>query len=156
MKAIRKILAPVDFSACSEEAARYAVELAAKLDAQVTLFNAYFFPVTVPFPDGSAYIPSAESIAELAGAAERQLRALRDRVQQPGAPVSIASAEGPAKELIARVAEKDGYDLIVIGTHGRTGLAHLVIGSVAEAVVRRAKCPVLTVHAPKTAATHAA
>src|SRR5262249_20448697 len=81
MQPIRKILAPVDFSACSEEAARYAVELAGRLGAQVTLFNAYFFPVSVPFPDGSAYIPSAESLAELAGAAERDLRAIRDRVQ---------------------------------------------------------------------------
>jgi nucleotide-binding universal stress UspA family protein len=157
MNPIRKILVPVDFSPCSEAAASYAVELGQKLDAQVTLFNAYFVPVSVPFPDGSAYIPTPEAMAELASAAEHELRALRDRLEQKtGLQLPISSAEGPAKEIIPRVAREGGYDLIVLGTHGRTGLAHLVLGSVAEAVVRTATCPVLTVRESKAAAKNAA
>ena len=156
MQPIKNILAPVDFSAGSEEAATYAVDLAQLLGAKVTLFNAYFYPVGIPFPDGSAYIPSADTVAELAGSAERELRALSDRLQRPGVQIATASADGPAKEIIARVANDGGYDLIVVGTHGRTGLAHLLLGSVAEAVVRTAACPVLTIRTSKPAAKHAA
>jgi nucleotide-binding universal stress UspA family protein len=156
MEPIRKILAAVDFSPCSEKAARYAVDLAEKLGAQVTLFNAYFFPVTIPFPDGSAYIPSAESVAELAGSSMMQLRALRERVQRAGVKIELASSEGPARQVIPAAAQDRKFDLIVIGTHGRTGLAHVVLGSVAEAVVRHATVPVLTVRTPKHADQQAA
>jgi nucleotide-binding universal stress UspA family protein len=156
MEPIQRILAAVDFSPCSEKAARYAVDLAEKLGAQVTLFNAYFFPVTIPFPDGSAYIPSAESVAELAGSAMMQLRALRDKVQRPGVRIELASNEGPARQVIPAVAQDRKFDLIVIGTHGRTGLSHVVLGSVAEAVVRHSAVPVLTVRTPKHADQQAA
>lgn len=156
MEPIQRILAAVDFSPCSEKAARYAVDLAEKLGAQVTLFNAYFFPVTIPFPDGSAYIPSAESVAELASSAMMQLRALRDKVQRPGVRIEMASNEGPARQVIPAVAQDRKFDLIVIGTHGRTGLSHVVLGSVAEAVVRHSAVPVLTVRTPKHADQQAA
>jgi nucleotide-binding universal stress UspA family protein len=156
MGPIKKILAPVDFSPGSDAAAEYAVELAQQLGARVTLFHAYFFPVSIPFPDGSVYVPSAESIAELATSTVRDLKALRERLQSRGAKIDITSSEGPAKEVIARVAAEGGYDLIVLGTHGRTGLAHLLLGSVAEHVVRTSSCPVLTIHQSKPAATHAA
>jgi nucleotide-binding universal stress UspA family protein len=156
MEPVRKILVAVDFSEPSEAAARYGVAFAEKLGAEVTLFNAYFLPATTAFPDGSAYIPGAEVVAELASAAERNLRALRDRVASPSIPVHIASAEGPAKALIPHVAEEGGFDLIIVGTHGRTGLSHVVLGSVAESVVRHASMPVLTVRAPRHHATKAA
>jgi nucleotide-binding universal stress UspA family protein len=156
MEPIKRILAPVDFSSCSEMAARYAVDLAEKLGAEVTLFNAYFFPVAIPFPDGSAYIPTAESVAELATSTMHQLRALRDKVQRAGVRIELASGEGPARQVIPSVAQDRKFDLVVVGTHGRTGLAHAVIGSVAEAVVRHSKVPVLTVRTPKHADQQAA
>lgn len=154
MQTIRRILAAVDFSACSEAAARYAVELAETLGAEVVLFNVYTLPVPFSFPDGSAYIPSAATMAEVSGAAERQLHALNDRIRRAGVTVELASAEGVPRLMIPRAAVEHRCDLIVVGTHGRTGLAHVVLGSVAEAVVRHAPCPVLTVRAPAPAEAH--
>ena len=148
MQEIRRILVPTDFSPQAELAARFAVDLAERLGASVTLFNAYQVPIAVPFPDGSAYIPSPEAIAELATATTHALKLERDRLQRAGVEIAVASAEGSPREIITRIAREGGYDLVVMGTHGRTGLAHLVMGSVAEATVRNASCPVVTVPSP--------
>ena len=81
---------------------------------------------------------------------ERELSALRVRAETAGASaVQTLVAEGSPAEEIARCAERGGFDLIVIGTHGRRGVQRVLIGSVAERVVRLAPCPVLTVRVPE-------
>ena len=98
MGAIRKILVATDFSEGSAAATRYAADLARKLGASITLFHAYFAPVPVPFPDGSAYIPTPEVLAEMESYARQQLRLLRDTL--PDLTVEIMTAEGSPREVI--------------------------------------------------------
>jgi nucleotide-binding universal stress UspA family protein len=145
MRPIKRILAPTDFSPYSEHAARYAVDLAERLGAELTFVHVYSVPMPVPFPDGAAYIPSAEVMAALAANAVQALEAFTARIDTRDVPAHRQTVEGQPKIMIPHLAAADGYDLIVMGTHGRTGLRHLVLGSVAEAVVRSASCPVVTV-----------
>src|SRR5690606_20115607 len=89
--------------------------------------------------------------APLADHAERhareQLEAFLEKQGVNGAGISSSTRMGPPALTLLEAAEQDGYDMIVMGTHGRTGLSRLVMGSTAEKVVRAAPCPVLTVHA---------
>ena len=88
------------------------------------------------------------------------MRDAEQRLQQYGAeqggPITTEVRTGPAARMILEFATEKGIDLIVMGTHGRTGLAHIVMGSVAERVVRMAPCPVLTLRANTVAAASAA
>jgi nucleotide-binding universal stress UspA family protein len=143
MKPITRILVPTDFSDCATRALEYAIELASKLSASIVLLHVYLPPV-VYMPDGIWALPQgAPNVHDKLRAA---LEALAARTRQAASrPVEIALAEGdPAKEIV-KAATDYACDLIVIGTHGRTGLSHLVLGSVAEKVVQRGHCPVLTV-----------
>jgi nucleotide-binding universal stress UspA family protein len=141
-----RILCPTDFSECATDAARYAVDLAARLGARVTLLHVYMAPVYA-LPDGSSFIPGPQTLAELESGARRGLEALRAQLARPEVEIDVDTADGPTAEMIATTALDEKYDLIVMGTHGRTGLRHLLLGSVAEKVVRTAACPVLTVRA---------
>jgi nucleotide-binding universal stress UspA family protein len=112
------------------------------------LLHAYPIP-GYTFPDGSV-MASPKMMQELAEQAQRHLeewRADAERIVQ--APrVSVEKAIGePASEIVS-YATDSGVDLLVLGTHGRTGLEHALMGSIAERVVRRAHCPVLTVRPP--------
>ena len=147
VNAVRRILVPTDFSPPADEAARYAVELAGTLGASVTLLHAWQPPLAVPFPDGPAYVPSPAQLKELEATALVHLRELKHRLARPGVEIALLAVEGLAKQLVPRLASEEGFDLVVVGTHGRTGLAHLVLGSVAEAIVRHSPCPVITVPA---------
>jgi nucleotide-binding universal stress UspA family protein len=147
---IRKILVPTDFSETSEAAARYALELAATMGASVTLLHAYALDVYPVGADGAVYIPSPETVAETMRAAGRELDRFRTRLPQ-GIPIDARTMEGRAAEAIVSTARDHGFDLVVMGTHGRTGLRHLLIGSVAEHVVRTSAVPVLTVRPPTAA-----
>jgi nucleotide-binding universal stress UspA family protein len=142
---IRRILVATDFSPQSEAAVRQAIELAQALEAEVTLFHSWFAPV-YGLPDGSAIVPDAETVAQLASSASQQLDAWRARVARPGVRLSTRVAEGAPAEAITGVAQAEHFDLIVIGTHGRTGVRRLLLGSVAERVVRSSQVPVMTVH----------
>jgi nucleotide-binding universal stress UspA family protein len=143
--AIRKILVATDLSPCSQVAADRAVALAAQLGATVTLLHAYPSPL-YPLGDGGLVLPAPEVVGQIAENARKDLEPERARVSGEGVAVDALAVEGPPAATIVETAKTGGYDLIVVGTHGRTGLAHLVIGSVAERVVRAAECPVLTVH----------
>ena len=145
MIAIRKILCPVDLSSCADHALAYAAELAEKFAAELTVLYAVPDIVTV-LPDGVMPVPLAgpdatELIADGKTAVTEKLTALGTARLNPKVEVRIGSAE---EEIIA-VAKELPADLIVIGTHGRRGLTHFFLGSVAEKVVRTAPCPVLTV-----------
>lgn len=152
-QAISRILVPVDFSASSDEALRYAVSLAKHLGASLELLHVVEDPFLSGAWSSEVYVPNLlELIDNLIAEARRRLSELKNRDVLAGIPVAIEVLKGrPALAIIDRA--KDGhFDLVVMGTHGRTGVAHLFVGCVAEAVVRRAPCPVLTVRqAPRPA-----
>ncbi len=138
-----KILVPIDFSKLSDAALPWAELLAGRLGAEVVLlhvvekFSVDYLPAREPASDAS--VPwmrkSEEDLATTAG----RMR------QSTGANVSAAIRDGKPFEVICRTAKSLGADLIVLTTHGHTGLNHVLLGSTAERVVRHAPCPVLTV-----------
>jgi nucleotide-binding universal stress UspA family protein len=147
MALIQKILVPVDFSESSRAALEYAAELARPFEATIDVVHVWQPPTFI----STASLPEAPtvdaSLIELVrkNADEATARLAADAKKQ-GLPVREARAEpGVPARTIVEIAKADGYDLVVIGTHGRTGLSHAVMGSVAERVVRHAQCPVLTV-----------
>jgi nucleotide-binding universal stress UspA family protein len=135
---IQRLLVPTDFSVCSMRALRYAEELARRFGAEIVLVHV----------DESLVARS-----ELAGLREavagEELERLVALLEKRGVPARAVVRSGGAAEEIAEEAES--ADLVVMGTHGRTGLAHVLMGSVAERVVRHARCPVLTVRQPANA-----
>ncbi len=146
MLSINKILVPIDFSASSQEAMRFAAELAKRFDASVTVMHVYQVPGYV-LPEGFL-VAGPQTVTELTNSMQSALdTARRDLVAMGLAKVDSVLAQGTSHSEILRTAEAGGYDLIVMGTHGRTGLSHALLGSVAERVVRKATCPVLTIHA---------
>lgn len=146
MPSVTRILVPIDFSPSARAALEYAAYLAGRLGAAVEVLHAYEPPGYVG-PDTLAVLPIAASHqewTETRAELERQIGALLAGI--PGLPASrtlLVEAGEPA-DTILRVASEVGADLVVMGTHGRTGLSRLLIGSVAEAVLRRSPCPVLT------------
>jgi universal stress protein A len=143
---IRHILAPTDFSDYSKKAISDAFELARTFGATLSLLH-----VLEPSPYlGEFTLPTMGE--ELLGDLERQASAALAQVlpeaQQAKIEVTRAVAIGAPSQKIVETAEAEHVDLIVMATHGRTGLSHLLIGSVAERVVRTAPCPVLTIRPP--------
>jgi nucleotide-binding universal stress UspA family protein len=149
---IHKILMPTDFSASSERALEYAATLANSLGASVHLIHTLH--------DRGTSLPAWHPDAGYnARRRERHYRAEQARLtaiaQRLQATVPVVSAEvrtGDAASEIVKAAVDYGCDLVVMGTHGRTGLSHLVLGSVAEAVIRQAPCPVLAIRQSEAAA----
>lgn len=147
MKFFSKVLVPIDFSAHSTEAIRVAADLARRFEARVTLLHVYE-PLVYGLPDGFVLTP-ANKIDELLGAIDAQLDSARQQAIDAGAAeVDAKRLEGAAAAQIVEFAARGAFDLIVMGTHGRTGISHFLMGSTAERVVRLAPCPVLTVKRP--------
>jgi nucleotide-binding universal stress UspA family protein len=144
MAAIRKILVATDFSAEARGAQETALDIARTLGASVTLLHVYQLP-TYLFFDGATFLPPPSVVAQIVSEVAAGLSAARDAAASSGVPVETASEQGIPHDDILRYAEEHGIDLIVMGTHGRRGWRRLVIGSVAERVVRGAHVPVLTV-----------
>jgi universal stress protein A len=147
---IQRILVPVDFSACSRAAFEYAVSIAARIGARIEVLHVYSMP---PLASTGAVALARQPQAHLAEWTS-QLRhdARRALHELVGANhrVAIRLCQGTAAEVILNVATSGDVDLIVMGTHGRTGLSHLVRGSVAEEVLRSSPKPVMTVKAEET------
>jgi len=138
---IKNILVPVDFSDCSEKALRYAMPLAEQNKAAITLLHVTAGCVT----GGFSAVDYVQLRGEMRASAEHQLSELVAQQKNDEVKVEFRTAEGDAGSEIIAAARTLPADLIVISTHGRTGLAHALLGSVAEHVVRRAPCPVLVV-----------
>lgn len=156
---ITNILVPVDFSPHAQRAFGYATALARRLGARLTLVHVVEDPFTTGAWGAEVYIPDVgELLQNLTAAAERQLTSLKDGAATQGVTVKTTVITGRPAQSIIEHAASEGCDLIVMGTHGRTGLSHVVMGSVAERVLRRAPCPVLTVrgHADASEAGQAA
>ena len=147
MKAIRQILVPSDFSEPSRAALDYAAEFAKPLAASIDVLHVWEMPTFIP----PASLPEA-GVADMSliemyrSNAEDALAQFVQEAKTRGIVVRAAFSEhGPPASTITDFARRREYDLIVIGTHGRTGLSRALIGSVAERVVRYASCPVLAV-----------
>ena len=143
MLALKTLLHPTDFSEHSRYAFRLACSLARDHGARLVV-------VHVVMTLGPELVPAGEAVTQLQPEGYQQK--LWDDLHQvqspdPSVPVEYRLAEGEPAEEIVRLAKETGCDLIVLGTHGRTGLERLLMGSVAEQVVRKAPCPVLTVKA---------
>jgi nucleotide-binding universal stress UspA family protein len=144
----KRICCPIDFSDASRAAMEVAGDLARRFGADLVLLHAYPIP-GYTFPDGSV-VASPKMMQDLAEQAQRHLEAWREDAERVvgAARVTTEKAVGePASEIVS-FAQSRGVDLLVLGTHGRTGLEHALMGSVAERVVRKARCPVLTVRPP--------
>jgi len=139
---IKNILVPIDFSDCSKKALRYAIPLAKEHEAALTLL--YVVPNNYAIGEygGIAYAPVA---AELRGDAIKGLAKLSVKEVKGELPADTRVVSGNAASEIVELARTVPADVIVISTHGRTGLKHVLLGSVAEHVIRHAPCPVLVV-----------
>lgn len=138
------ILVPVDFQEASLEALSRARDLGGKLGLEVVLLHVYTVPVVVYPGFGPIMAPSFPE--EIATAAKGALEQLAD---QNGKLRTVLRCGDPATETL-QVIDSMQPAMVVMGTHGRRGLAHLLLGSVAEAVIRKSPVPVLTVRARAT------
>lgn len=146
---LEKILMPTDLSENSKAPLEYALALADKFDAEMHLLHVIQDAASlIAGPDGFYSVPEG-FYQEMRDDAVRRLDEFVEPARRPGKGVVREIKEGAPFVEIIRYARKQGIDLIVMGTHGRSGLSHLLIGSVAERVVRKAPCPVLTVHPPE-------
>ena len=145
MGRIRRVLHPTDFSRASRAAFERAVETAKANRGELILLNV-IAPTVLPIGDG--YVSPklyAEMEASARAYAQRELTALIARARKAGVRVTGILMEGTAHVRIVQAARRKRADLVVIGTHGRTGLARFFLGSVASRVLASAPCPILTV-----------
>ena len=151
---LRRILVPTDFSKSSHSALTYGVAFARKFGAELHLLHvvqdiALFIPEAVLAP-----LPALAPLEQFTTAARTALERVVREGDWAGVPIHPEVAEGRPSEEIVRFARERTVDLIVMGCHGHTGLAHVLLGSVADKVVRRAPCPVLTVRHPEHEFVH--
>lgn len=148
MRRIQRLLVPVDFSDGSRAALEYAIMVAEQFGASLDILHVWEVPHLVGM-DMMLQMPNFENEPldqYVRAQAERELaqfvqqHSIRDDIQ-----VAQRLKAGDVEAVIAQIAQRESFDLIVMGTHGRTGLAHLLMGSVAERVLRVAPCPVLTI-----------
>lgn len=146
MKPFRKILVPVDFSTHSARAVEVAAELARRYEGSVDLVHV-FDPMAYPLPDGYVMFTRPQ-LDEMFARFDAELAKYEQTALALGAPrVKTHVRQGPCAAEICNFAQEQSFDLIVMGTHGRRGLNRLLLGSVAERVLRMAPCPVLTMTA---------
>lgn len=141
---IRQILAPTDFSDFSKHALEYAYELARKFGAKLLLLHVVELPA---FPI-EGYVPQRVGvplIEDLKRQWSLELEGILPAAQGITVEIARRVVTGTPYRKIVEIAEAENVDLIVMATRGRTGLSHLVMGSVAERVVRTTSCPVLTI-----------
>jgi universal stress protein A len=142
---LKHILVPIDFSENSKKALRYAVPLAEQFGAVITLIN-IIEPTVFPsdFGFGQMSFPDVEQ--ELIHKAEEELQAIGESVTTSVTIKTIVKSGIPFVEVTNFADEKD-VDLIIVATHGRTGVEHILFGSTAEKIIRKAPCPALVVRA---------
>lgn len=145
MLPLKKIICPTDFSDPSREAVRVAGELAAHFGAEILLIHVVIPSSAVPPAMEVPPVSLPISEPELEASAEQALQEITGRLQAQGLRARFRVLRGSAAEEIVQAAQQEQAELIATATHGRTGLGHMLFGSVAEKVVRLAKCPVLTV-----------
>ena len=143
--ALKRILVPIDFSAPSDVALRYAVSLAEAFGAQLQLLHVVERPVEQQWAAELAMVAAIDIEAEARAKSDTALAQLLTKAERERHAAKLVTVTGAPFLEIVRYARREAIDLIVMGTHGRGAIAHLLVGSVAENVVRKAPCPVLTV-----------
>ena len=136
---LKKILVPVDFSNGSKKALQYAISFAGQFGAELTLLHIIQPAVTAP-----AFDTLPQEMAESTEDAEKSLAEFRRSVGEEIPTNSLIRKGSPHMEIIDAAKELE-VDLLILSTHGRTGLSHVLLGSTAEKIVRRASCPVMIV-----------
>jgi nucleotide-binding universal stress UspA family protein len=145
MRPVRNILVASDFSPASRPAFRRAVDLAQANGAALWIAHVAALPIPMS-PDGYVLPRMYDDMAQAIRAdAQKRLRVLLERARKAGVRGRALLLKGVAHEAIVRAARAHRADMIVLGTHGRTGMARFFVGSVAARVVAAAGCPVLTV-----------
>lgn len=137
----KKILCPIDFSDHAREALRVALEFARESGGEVALLHVYHIPGT-GYSEG---VFAPDFLRAMSEQAERHLEEWRKEAETAWKNVTAETVLGTAWDEIVRVARERKHDLIVLGSHGRTGIKRALVGSVAETVTRHAPCPVLVV-----------
>ncbi len=144
MAGIKRIMTAVDFSETAQAAAAQAAELACSLGAELLVLHVVSEPA---FAVAEGYLPPAV-VDEYESAMKIRLQGATEALASSGAKVTAKIVRGAPHDAIVTVAAAEKIDLIVMGTHGRTGMGHLLLGSVAERVVRLSKVPVMTIRRP--------
>lgn len=147
MPAIRRILHATDFSATSQAALNYAQSLAEAFNAELHLLFVAQDLVLIDPTNSSNWVTPANSLDEVCASAQPHLNELLSSNWKQHHKTVTATRIGMPHIQIIDYAKCNNIDVIVVGTHGRAGLKHLVLGSVAEQILRHAECPVLTVRA---------
>lgn len=149
MREIKHILVGIDYSEYSREAARYAVYLAKSFGAEVQFLQVVelppFYGRGVGQLSGATLKSHLSKEEELKDSTLKEMKKFVNEFETEGLELKFSTACGNAPTEIIRYAHENDPDLIVLGTHGRKGISKYIIGSVAEKVVRRSPCPVLTV-----------
>jgi len=148
MLSIQRVLVPVDFSSHADQAVADAIEIARAFDAHIDLLHVWHLPIQASMPQ--AGLVPVEVMEGFRKGEHERLKVIEAGVRSEKVPCASHMIEGVPSQQIANSAEELGSDLIVMGTRGRTGLQHVLLGSVAERVVRSARCPVLTAKADDT------
>ena len=147
MKPIKKVLCPIDCSPGSKVALEYGLFVAKHFGGRAHVLHVWHVSTHIR-PDLSVWMETQQQ-QPISKVVEADARAETDKFlaqfAAERANIDVHVVEGEPAKTIADMAARDGFDIIVMGTHGRSGLAHLAIGSVAERVVRYSPCPVLTV-----------
>ncbi|WP_207533002.1 universal stress protein [Desertivirga arenae] len=145
---VHKILIAVEDSLYSTRAVEYGFDLAQKLGAEVGLVHVDELPVATPYVADPLVTEQPVMMPELIKVQEETSKKLLDRIaneKMGKAPIYTFPRIGNTRDEILSAAEEWNADMIILGTHGRTGFDHFISGSVAEKVVRKAKCPVLVI-----------
>jgi nucleotide-binding universal stress UspA family protein len=148
--AVTRVLVPIDFSPSARAALEYATFLVGRLGADLEVLHVWEPPGYVG-PDTLALLPLAPGQPgwdQTRGEVLREVEHFLGKGTARPKQLSVRVEAGEPSDTILKIAKDGGTDLIVMGTHGRTGLSRLLIGSVAEAVLRRSTCPVLTIRVP--------
>jgi universal stress protein A len=149
-RAIKRILVPIDFSELSSEMITTAIDFALVFHATIDLAHVYVDPMYVlPPPVDLAIFPY--DMGQVMTRAQQGLDAAAERLRAAGVTYETTLLSGRAGPEIVAHAKKTGANLIVMGTHGRGGIEHAILGSVTERVVHHAPCPILVVPAPRAA-----
>ena len=146
MKTFKHILVPTDFELASTDALEHAVGIAKSFGARLTLLHVWAVPI-YPYMD---FMLNTTLISRVEDAATHRLASALEQLQKEVPSASAVLKHGMPSGTILDTIEELEPDLIVMGTHGRQGVSHAFLGSIAEKVVRSSKIPVLTVHASKS------
>jgi nucleotide-binding universal stress UspA family protein len=146
------ILLATDFSPSADHAADVALALAQAVGGTIEMVHAFIAPVVVG-PDGGAFAADTDDLTAATESAQAALLEARRQLEARagGVPIRSQALLGPAVEELLRLAASGRYDILIMGSHGRTGMRRLLLGSVTEAVTRRSPIPVLAVRLPEEA-----